>query len=71
MKIIVFSQLYRSQSATLEIAYNIKIDSLLCNLQFPLKQKSAKTIRTYIKIKSDQTLNEYVCTKSIVANDMN
>ena len=25
-----FSQLYRSKSATLEIAYDMKIDSLLC-----------------------------------------
>ena len=38
MKIIVFSQLYRSKSATLEIAYDMKIDSLLCILYFPLKQ---------------------------------
>ena len=30
--IIVFSQLYRSKSATLEIAYDTKIDSLLCIL---------------------------------------
>ena len=29
MKIIVFSQFYRSKSATLEIAYDMKIDSLL------------------------------------------
>ena len=68
MIIIVFSQLYRSKSATLEmaksatleIAYDMKIDSLLCNLYFPLKQQSAKTIRTYIQIKSDLTLNEFV-----------
>ena len=50
MKIIVFSQLYRSKSATLEIAYDMKIDFLLCNLYFPLNQQSAKTIRTYIQI---------------------
>ena len=50
MKFIVFSQFYRSKSATLEIAYDKKIDSLLCNLYFPLKQQSAKTIRTYIQI---------------------
>ena len=29
MKFIVFSQLYRSKSATLDIAYDMKIDSLL------------------------------------------
>ena len=50
MKILVFSQLYRSKSATQEIAYDMKIDFLLCNLYFPLKQQSAKTIRMYIKI---------------------
>ena len=60
MKIIVFCQLYRSKSATLEIAYDMKIDFLLCNLYFPLNQESAKTIRTYIQIKSDLTLNESV-----------
>ena len=60
MRILVFSQLYRSKSATLEIAYDMKIDSLLCNLYFPLNQQSAKTIRTYIQIKSDRILNEYV-----------
>ena len=52
MKILVFSLLYRSKSATLEIAYDMKIDFLLCNLYFPLNQQSAKTIRTYIQIKS-------------------
>ena len=60
MKVLVFSQLYHSKSATQEIAYDMKIDSLLCILYFPLKQQSAKTIRTYIQIKSDQTLNESV-----------
>ena len=50
MKILVFSQLYRSKSATLEIAYDMKIDFLLYNLYFPLNQQSAKTIRTYIQI---------------------
>ena len=63
MKILVFSQFYRSKSKTLEIAYNMKIDFLLCNIYFPLKQKSAKTIRTYIQIKSDLTLNESVSTE--------
>ena len=29
MRIIIFSQLYISKSATLDIAYNMKIDSLL------------------------------------------
>ena len=62
-KIVVFSQLYRSKSATLEIAYDMKIDFLLCNLYFPLKQQSAKTIRTYIQILSDLTLNESVWTE--------
>ena len=60
IKILVFGQLYRSKSAILEIAYDMKIDFLLCNLCFPLKQKSAKTIRTYIQIKSDRTLNDFV-----------
>ena len=63
MKILVFSQLYCSKSAILEIAYDMKIDFLLCNLYFPLKQQSAKTIRTYIQIKSHRTLNEYVWTE--------
>ena len=31
-EIIVFSQLYRSISETFEIAYDMKIDSLLCIL---------------------------------------
>ena len=60
MKILVFSQLYSSKSTTLEIAYDMKIDSLLSNLYFPLKQQSAKTIRTYNQRKSDLTLNESV-----------
>ena len=47
-------------SNSIEIVYDMKIDSLLCNLYFSLKQQSAKTIRTYTKIKSDRTLNEYV-----------
>ena len=63
MKIIVFSQFFRSNSATLEIAYNMKIDFLLCNIYCPLKQQSAKTIRTYIQICSDLTLNESVWTE--------
>ena len=42
----LYSQLYRSKSATLEIAYDMKINSLLCNLYFPLNQQSAKIIRT-------------------------
>ena len=63
MRMIVFSQLYCSKSATLEIAYDMKIDSLLCNLYFPLKQQSAKTICTYILIKSHRTLNESVWTE--------
>ena len=50
MKIIVFSQLYRKKSATPDIAYNMKIDPLLCNNYFPLKQQSVKTICTYIQI---------------------
>ena len=50
MKILVFSQLYRSKSATQEIAYDMKIFFLLCNLYFPLNQESAKTFRTYIQI---------------------
>ena len=50
MKILDFSRLYRSKSATPEIAYDMKIDFLLYNLYFPLKQQSAKTIRTYIQI---------------------
>ena len=41
----------------------MKIDFLLCILYFPLNQKSAKTIRTYIQILSDLTLNESVWTK--------
>ena len=49
-KILVFSQLYRSKSETLETPYDIEIDFLLCNLYFPLKQQSAKTLRTYIQI---------------------
>ena len=49
MKIVVFSQLYRPKSATLEIAYDMKIDSLLFILEFPLKEQSAKTIRTYVR----------------------
>ena len=32
VKILVFCQLYRSKSATLEIAYNMEIDSLLCTV---------------------------------------
>ena len=32
MKILVFSQLYRSKSSSLEIAYDTKIDPLLCIL---------------------------------------
>ena len=32
MRIIVFSQLYPSKSANLEIAYDMKIDYLLCIL---------------------------------------
>ena len=63
MKILVFSQFYRSNSATLEIAYDMKIDSLLYILWFPLKQQIAKTIRTYIPIESDLTLNDYVWTE--------
>ena len=45
-----FSQFYRLKSETLEIAYDIKIGFLLCNLYFTLKQKSAKTICMYIQI---------------------
>ena len=50
MKILVFSQMYRSKPATPEIAYDTKIDLLLYNLYLPLKQQSAKKIRTYIQI---------------------
>ena len=50
MKILVFSQLHRSKSSTLEIAYDMKIDFLLCNLYFTLNQQSAKTLRTYSQI---------------------
>ena len=63
MKMLVFSQLYRSKSATLEIAYDMKLDFFLCNLCFLLKPHSAKTIRTYIQIKSDRTLKEFVWTE--------
>ena len=59
-EIIVFSQLHRSKFATLEIAYDMKIDFLLCILQFTLKQQGAKTICTHIRIESDLTLNESV-----------
>ena len=38
MKIIVFSQLYRSESVSLEMAYDMKIYSLSFILWFPLKQ---------------------------------
>ena len=57
MKIVFLNLLYSSKSATLETAYDMKIDSFLCILWFPFKQKSAKTICTYIQIESDLTLN--------------
>ena len=55
--IFVFSQLYFLKSATLEIAYDMKIGFLLSIVYFPLKQHFEK-IRTYIRIYSDQTLHE-------------
>ena len=60
MIIIVFSQLHRSKSATLEIACGMENKFLVVYDLFPLKQKSAEKIRTYIQIFSDRTLNESV-----------
>ena len=48
IKIIVFSQLYRSKSATPEIAYNMKNRFLVMYDINNLKQQSSKTVRTYI-----------------------
>ena len=59
MKVIVFSQLYRSKLATLKIAYDMKNRFLVMySLISP-----AQTIRTYIRIKSDLTVNESVSTE--------
>ena len=63
MIINIFSQLYRSKSSTLEILYNMKNRFLVMHYLFTLKQQSAKTISTCIRIDSDRTLNEYIWTK--------
>ena len=61
MKIIGFSSSYRSKSSTLEIAYNMKNRFLVMYYYpFPPQKQSAKTIRMYIIIDSDQNLNEPV-----------
>ena len=53
MKIIVFSQLYRSKSVTLEIAYDMKNRFIVMYYLFTLKKQIKKVIRTYIGIYSD------------------
>ena len=53
MKKFVFSQLYRSKSVTLEIAYDMKNRFIVMYYLFTLKQQIKKVIRTYIGIYSD------------------
>ena len=60
MKFTVFRKLYRSISATLDIAYNIKKGFLVSYYIFPPQTIECKTIRTYIRIDYDQALNESV-----------
>ena len=60
MKIIVYNQLYRSKSATLEIEYDIRNRFLAMYNVFPPDTTECKKIRPYIRIDSDRTLNESV-----------
>ena len=60
MKIIVFSQLYRSKSATLEMAYDMENTFHVMYYLISHQTTECKKNRTYIRIESDRTLNESV-----------
>ena len=60
IKMIVFSQLYRSKSRTLEIAYDMKNRFLVTYYIVPPQKKECKTKSIYIRIDYDITINESV-----------
>ena len=61
-KIIVLSQLYRSKSANLDIAYDMKNRFLVMSYLFSAKKQSAKTIRIIPDQLGDKQSPSYIAT---------